>query len=146
MTKIIIPVHSVVDLITNSSTEIYTSATDKTISTITDFANTMLSVGGSPLRAADVFDVKLVVADQEYGDKPFRQTASSVTEANKIIKIERRSRNGNNEEDYDQQWPRISSQLEITVKKPYDTNPQIIKVVEALAALGDTYNTEEISN
>lgn len=60
MDKMIIPVHSVVDVITNSSTMIYTGATDEAVSAIRSIINFVLLEAGSDKRVDDLYDVKLV--------------------------------------------------------------------------------------
>lgn len=57
-----LPLHSFVDLITNSSTEIYVSAHDKTISAAKAMVNKVLAAAGSDKIADDLFDFKLTVS------------------------------------------------------------------------------------
>jgi len=47
------------DVITNSSTSIYTVAGKYTISTIKEIIDTLLEIGGSSLTADDLFTIKL---------------------------------------------------------------------------------------
>lgn len=54
-----IVIHSFVDLITNSSTEIYIMASEKTIETIKDIVNHLLAIGNSELKADDLFEFNL---------------------------------------------------------------------------------------
>lgn len=66
--------HSFVDLITNSSTEIYIQATDKTIESIKALVDNILKLGGSALKCDDLFTIELnpdeVTAEEnEYGYK-----------------------------------------------------------------------------
>jgi len=51
--------HSFVDLITNSSTEIYIQANDKTIEYIKKLVDNILEAGGSSLHCDDLFDISL---------------------------------------------------------------------------------------
>jgi hypothetical protein len=57
--KYYIPIHSFIDLITNSSTEIYVEATEKTIKTLRELVNEILKAGKSKLRADDLFTFSL---------------------------------------------------------------------------------------
>lgn len=57
MKKIILNIHSVVDLITNSSTELYVVAHGKTISILKDIINDVLAMGESKLKCDDIFDI-----------------------------------------------------------------------------------------
>lgn len=54
-----ITVHSFVDLITNSSTEIYIQATQKTIESITKLVDNILTVAGSTFKCEDLFDITI---------------------------------------------------------------------------------------
>jgi hypothetical protein len=60
-----IKIHSVVDVITNSSTTIYTQADEGTISSVKDMVNALLKIGGSELTADDLFTFSLVGGDDE---------------------------------------------------------------------------------
>lgn len=57
--KYTFPVHSFVDLITNSSTELYIEATEKTVESIKELVNKILSLGGSKLTCDDLFTVEI---------------------------------------------------------------------------------------
>lgn len=63
--KLVIPIHSFVDLITNSSTELFVSATDKSANTVRDIIDSLLVLGGSSLKASDLFKIELVVEDPD---------------------------------------------------------------------------------
>jgi hypothetical protein len=147
--KIVIPVHSVVDLITNSSSELYTSASEKTVKALTEFADQLLAISGSPLRSTDIFDIKLVVTDSpcygDEGDEFKNQYASTEKEAKTIITTEQRRRNKTNGDSSDA-WPRISSELHIEPKPGYADNESVKKITKVLSKLGDTFYTEDVSN
>lgn len=67
--EIKIHVHSFIDIITNSSTEIYVQASEHTISNIKSLVNSILSIGGSTLKCDDLFIMKLVSdSDDDYDD------------------------------------------------------------------------------
>lgn len=57
--RLVIPVHSFVDLITNSSSEIFTSATDSTVKAAKEVINGILKAAGSKKSAASLFNVRL---------------------------------------------------------------------------------------
>lgn len=59
MTSIKIPVHSFVDLITNSSSELFVSATSSTLAAVNKLVDALLIAGGSKFRIADLFDITL---------------------------------------------------------------------------------------
>jgi hypothetical protein len=66
MTELKIKTHSVVDVITNSSTVIYTQAGEGTISAIKEMVNALLALGESDLTADDLFNFEL--SDEEVND------------------------------------------------------------------------------
>lgn len=57
--KYTFPLHSFVDLITNSSTEIYIEASEKTIETLKELINNLLTMGGSKLTCDDLFTIEI---------------------------------------------------------------------------------------
>jgi hypothetical protein len=54
-----IKIHSFVQLITNSSSEIFVSADDSTISGVKEIVNNLLKIGGSTLTFDDLFRVEI---------------------------------------------------------------------------------------
>lgn len=58
--KITIPVHSVIDLITNSSSETFVTATDKAVNTIKEILSEFLSSVGDTRSVDEIFSVDLV--------------------------------------------------------------------------------------
>ena len=54
-----IPMHSFVDLITNSSTEVYIEATEHTIKSVAALVDNILALGGSKLTCDDLFTIEL---------------------------------------------------------------------------------------
>jgi hypothetical protein len=63
MTELKLKTHSVVDVITNSSTCIYTQARKGSIDTVKDIVNTLLKLGESDLTADDLFTFE-ITADE----------------------------------------------------------------------------------
>ena len=59
MKSLKIKVHSVVQIITNSSTVIYTQADEGTIISLKEMVNALLKIGGSELTADDLFTFEL---------------------------------------------------------------------------------------
>ncbi len=64
MKTYIIHIHSFVDLITNSSTEIYIQATDKTVASIKEIINNILEMGGSDATCDDLFVISTFNLDE----------------------------------------------------------------------------------
>lgn len=63
--KLIIPIHSFVDLITNSSTETYIQSTDKTVEMVKNLVNAILDASGSPYTCDDLFVITSGGGDNE---------------------------------------------------------------------------------
>ena len=66
-----IKIHSFIDLITNSSTEIYVAANEKTVESVKEIINGILSVGKSEYTCDDLFTVEIDLEDfknNDYGD------------------------------------------------------------------------------
>ena len=69
MKTITIEVHSFIDIITNSSTELFIKATEKTINNIETLINSILMIAKSPLKCDDIFLLTLNVNDyDDYDD------------------------------------------------------------------------------
>jgi hypothetical protein len=81
MNTLKLKVHSVVDVITNSSTVIYTQASEGTISSIKEMINALLALGESDLTADDLFEFELSEGDDSW-------TGHSDVELNITTKIE----------------------------------------------------------
>lgn len=60
MHSITLPIHSFVDLITNSSSETYVTATKKSVSSVKDILKFFLEKNGITTPVDELFDVKLV--------------------------------------------------------------------------------------
>ncbi len=68
-THLTIQIHSFVDLITNSSSEIFVNADGKTLESIKLIVDNVLKMGGSTLRADDLFEFALVDDPDGYHKK-----------------------------------------------------------------------------
>jgi phage terminase Nu1 subunit (DNA packaging protein) len=60
MKSIIIPVHSFVDLITNSSSEVFITADENTVAAVRQLIDSLLKVAGSTKTSRELFDVDVV--------------------------------------------------------------------------------------
>lgn len=61
-------IHSIVDVITNSSTEIFSLPHKGTVNIIKDMINEILKEVGSDKTADDLFDIKILVPDYDSDD------------------------------------------------------------------------------
>lgn len=71
MKKIIIPIHSFIDVVTNSSTSIYVGCHDNTINYAKDLINDLLKVAGSDKTADDLFVFKVLANKDNEMDEIF---------------------------------------------------------------------------
>lgn len=69
MEELKIRIQSEIDVITNSSTSIYTVSGDYTIDRLKEIINSLLSLGGSKETADDLFDIYL--DDPDYFDDEY---------------------------------------------------------------------------
>lgn len=65
MNTLIIPIHSFVDLITNSSSQVFITANEKTVAAVRDMIDNLMKVAGSTKTSVDLFDIDIV--DAYYG-------------------------------------------------------------------------------
>ncbi len=80
-----IPIHSFVDLITNSSTEIYIQADESTISGIKDIVNGILLAAKSELKADDLFSFDLIAKHNETNVLVTAKEGVNVGSADRIL-------------------------------------------------------------
>lgn len=85
MKSISIPIHSFVDLITNSSSETYVTATKKSVTTLKELVDSLLA--GTGKTCDDVLEIKLIPAEDEYSTAQITATAKdpSCEQTAKII-------------------------------------------------------------
>ena len=63
--EIEIKVHSFIDIITNSSSEIYVQASSRTIDSVHKLVNAILSMGNSQVKSEDLFEMELIDEGKE---------------------------------------------------------------------------------
>lgn len=71
LTPITIRVHSFVDIITNSSSEIFVEANQNTINNVKNLVNSLLSLAGSKSTCDDLFELELVNQNEEYEEEGY---------------------------------------------------------------------------
>ena len=133
MIKIIrIKPHSIVDVITNSSTVVYVQTHDNTIKYAKELVNTLLKVVGSKKKADDLFDfyfdvdrgceIEKLVEDQLYTDDP-NDIDSSVIRAFK--KVDNKLTGKKLQEMEDSEFTKVANKLLDKIAdgkiKPYDS-------------------------
>jgi len=85
-----IPIHSVVALITNSSSEIFVSADESTVKAIKKITNDILKAGGSTQTADDLFTFELDGTDVSVTAKlpELASTARTLSNLTNIFNID----------------------------------------------------------
>ena len=83
--KILIPIHSFVNLITNSSSELFVSATEATVKTIKEVLQAFLDAAECGLTVDDVWTVKLVYEDYDNNDKKVLKEGTSEYRPSQIL-------------------------------------------------------------
>ena len=85
MKKLAIRIHSFIDIITNSSTEIYVQATEQTVQNLIALIDSVLAIGGSKLKCADVFLITLNSEDEDEDDNYYDEGTRVFLEAKPLI-------------------------------------------------------------
>ena len=85
MNAITIRIHSFVDIITNSSSEIFVEANEKTIENVKNLVNSLLALAGSQSTCDDLFEMELVNRnnveedDEDYFEPDYPEVDLKVT-------------------------------------------------------------------
>ena len=145
MTSIIIPVHSFVDLITNSSSEIFAVANKGTITTIKKLVKNIIAATGGTGTADSLFTFELVyrVYDPDC-DVAFM---SEKEIAAKKAKLEKQKKNDDESgwtfPDEDGDSTTVTA-VRVTAK---DTSNDAAKAAaKVLSSLGDMFSLEDVGN
>jgi len=124
-------VHSFVDLITNSSTEIFISATTHTVKAVKNLIDHLLGVGGSTLKADDLFEFSRVVEDREAYPSKWHDMESD--EGKKIA--------SEAEDDYESPIT-----IELRVKAKDSSNEAAVITAKLLQSLSSIFDVQAIEN
>ena len=136
MKSIYIPIHSFVDVITNSSTELYVEATEQTVTVAKNILAAVLKATGSTQTVDELFDVTLAYwvrysIDDNYDRK--EKEFDNETKANKFFE----KNNIELDDEYTKKW----NVLKITPKKGTDVN--LKKIAKLLETFGTTTVAEQ---
>lgn len=137
--KLVIPVHSFVDLITNSSSEIFTSATEATVQTVKDIIAGILKTAGSKKTADDLFNVSRSFVVRNSATNHSEMAFDTAEERDEFLKscgLE----SGDSGDEGDSRW----SNLVVFAKDSNDADA--VATANKLANLFGTYNTWEEYN
>jgi hypothetical protein len=134
MHSITFPIHSFVDLITNSSSEIYVSATESTLTAVEAVINSILKSQGIDKTASQLFNIKLTYSVKEY-EKTGNGWKEFDTEEARTKWMEE-----NEVDDCDE----YTTQIETVVIEPKDKSDKgLQKVADALVELVYSTNAFE---
>lgn len=135
MKAFIINVHSLVDLITNSSSEIFVCANNKSVETIKQLIDAILILGDSKLKCDDLFDINLIVDQINIEDKYLCNIRLDDPKYGDDIreKIEESEENGE----------RYFNVLIDVKSKINNDSPQMKTVIELLSKINTIVPTEE---
>jgi len=111
MKKLIVPIHSVVDVITNSSTQIYVQFRESSIATIKELIDNILLIGNSDLKSDDLFEFEIL--DPYLDEKRYEDCTLYCSDEGLI----------NDSMEYTEQELIIQEQLENIEKIPNDEKP-----------------------
>lgn len=157
-TSLIIPVHSFVDLITNSSSEIFVAADQGTVKAIKKLVENLIAATGGTTKADDLFTFDLVYLcyDQNYDEilmtkpeivakrkelKKILREDSETTYTEKEIEDAETWEFGDGEGDSDRP---TQCSVRVTVKDPTNKNAKV--AAEILSDLTSFFTIEESYN
>jgi len=139
--KYVLTIHSFVDLITNSSTEIYVAAGDKTVKAVKEIINNILALAKSDLTCDDLFTVEIDYQKyyDDYGGEDYEEE-DEYTENDKSKKLTPKEFFKKNEEnDY-------GRGVSLLVKCTDPTSKLGKQTAEVLSDLTGLFTIEESSN
>lgn len=131
-TSIILPIHSFVDLITNSSSEVFMTATEKTVKTVKSLVDNILQAGGSTLKADDLFEFATIA--EGYDDESGNEVSLDIS-----TKKGREFWEKNMNDEY---APKLS--VKVTVKNK--ENKDAVLAAKVLSSLDSLFSVEERYN
>ncbi len=133
--KFIIPIHSFVDVITNSSSEIFISAEKSTVKAAIEMIDHLLKSQGVKKTAAELFDIHLEYTLRAGEATGYDDMDFATEEALDAFKKEHEV------EDYDE-GIRQSSSLVVTALNPKDE--ELVLAAKALERIATSISAEEV--
>ena len=147
MKTILVPIHSFVDFITNSSSEAFIAATKETVSALKKLTTNLLAVAGSDAVADDFFTFRLVYAcDGPRGNEIFL-TKEEI--AVKKAELEKRYETDENDDEIDE-WNFPTEESEtytciVEVKAKDENNKEAFKAAKSLMGIINAFELGERS-
>ena len=147
----VITIQSISDIITNSSTEVYTIYTKNDIKTIKSIVNALLAVNGD-LTFDDLFDIELIINDSvfEYlwNDSPeLQKEYPNEDDFNKYLETCTNQKDLDRFEDiwYDTRWEYYISFYDgysVTLKPGIEKTEKLEQAIKAVQTLDSIFNHE----
>lgn len=142
-------VHSFVDLITNSSSEIFVAASDKTVKTIQSVVDHLLALGDTGKKCKDLFKIELASGyDTEDYDTKYL-TDKQLTAALKDGSVKFNLDHLEEGEELEAGWkpsPKEGTEHAYIVVTPLDEAKEVKKIAELIGTLQELFSGEDISN
>jgi hypothetical protein len=147
MKPILVPIHSFVDLITNSSSEAFIAATSETVTALKKVTANILSAAGSSVIPDDLFTFRLVYACDDPTGKEIFLTKKEITA--KKAELEKRYEADETDDEIDE-WNFPTEESEyytcvVEVKATDETNKEAVKAAKSLSGLIGAYTLGERS-
>ena len=124
MNTLYIPLHSFIDVVTNSSSEIFVFANTQTLNTIEKLVTDILKLGGSSQKATDLFEFDLVFDTYE-------AKIPLDSEAGKLFEKEH-------------QYDEVPTRIMLRVRTLDTSNAASIQIAAVLSNLTKLFNIESI--
>lgn len=146
MKTITFKIHSFVDLITNSSSEVFIAASKSTVDTVKEIVNTLLKQSNSSATCDDLFDIDFVIPKGAYIVNPDYDEDDEDSEEEICLKkdlpsdsplFKKYSDSMSDGDGY------IKTSLRVTAK---NDNPETIKVANLFEKIIGTYDINSVSN
>lgn len=146
-TTLRIPIHSFVDLITNSSSEVFVSASQKSVDTVKELVGNLLALSGCPVQPEELFSFELV---NTYRARDYRDVELSKEEYLKELEtpdnrfLEKDGSPINSEDGYENEYGGTMSSIRVTALDP--NSPKAKEVAKVLSSLDNLFDLEATYN
>lgn len=141
MKTLLIPIHSFVDLITNSSSETFVNATEKSVDTVKDLVNGMLKLSASSLTCDDLFKIEIV---HKYESTDYKTLWLTPTEA--IAKFEDGTLSEDENEPDGSKYDGMYGESSIRVTPKVSDDSKAAEVAKILSNLEGLFSYESTYN
>lgn len=145
--------HSTVDIITNSSTVVYTQATESTIDTFKRLINAVISITGENYTAEDLFDFTLKWDQDRVGEWRYLKTSNEAKKNGIDVEKLWQEYEENNpawwnnyEDGWENRWGETMYADRELIVSPRSDNDDLKRIAKLVEGIIDTYNIESTYN